>query len=198
VCCAVFMRETYAPVILAQRVKRLRKETGKPDLRPEGASTVKSSTLMVQASTRPLRLLFTNLIVGLLSLFNAFTFGILFLLFTTFPSVFAGQYNFSTSTNGLSYLGLGVGLMVGLVVFGLSSDRMMKSQSGPPKSEVRLLPMIYFSPFTCIGVFWYGWTAESKVHWIVPIIGTAFIGLGVFFILVSLQVTILLALVPVR
>ncbi len=29
-----------------------------------------------------------------------------------------------------------------------------------------------------IGLFIYGWTAEKHVHWIVPIIGTAFVGVG--------------------
>ena len=29
-----------------------------------------------------------------------------------------------------------------------------------------------------IGLFLYGWTAEKHVHWIVPIIGTAFVGVG--------------------
>lgn len=33
-----------------------------------------------------------------------------------------------------------------------------------------------------IGLFVYGWTAEKHVHWIVPIIGTALVGLGLLAI----------------
>ena len=29
-----------------------------------------------------------------------------------------------------------------------------------------------------IGLFLYGWTAQEGVHWIVPIIGTSFVGFG--------------------
>lgn len=36
-----------------------------------------------------------------------------------------------------------------------------------------------------IALFLYGWTAEEKVHWIVPIIGTAILGFGLFAIFVS-------------
>jgi hypothetical protein len=183
--CAIFMRETYAPTILAQRAKRLRKETGNPHLQPEGASTVKASALIVQAATLPLRLLFTHPVVGLLSVFNAFSFGLMFLLFTTFPSVFTVQYNFGTNVTGLSYLGLGIGMFVGLISFGISSDRVLKSQAGPAKPENRLIPMMYISPLFSIGIFWYGWTTEYKVHWIVPIIGTSFCGLGMFYVMVS-------------
>ena len=40
----------------------------------------------------------------------------------------------------------------------------------------RLIPSIAI--LVPIGLFLYGWTAEKHVHWIVPIIGTAFVGVG--------------------
>jgi hypothetical protein len=43
------------------------------------------------------------------SIFTAISYGYLYLLFTTFPTVFHVQYGFSTGTVGLSYIGLGVG-----------------------------------------------------------------------------------------
>ncbi|SCO87615.1 uncharacterized protein FRV6_11742 [Fusarium oxysporum] len=44
--CVLFMRETYAPTILAHRAARLRKETGNENLRPAGARSINTSTLM--------------------------------------------------------------------------------------------------------------------------------------------------------
>lgn len=38
--------------------------------------------------------------------------------------------------------------------------------------------MMFFTPLIAIGMFWYGWSADKKVHWIVPIIGTFPIGVG--------------------
>lgn len=38
-----------------------------------------------------------------------------------------------------------------------------------------------------IGLIWYGWSADKHVHWIVPIIGTAFVGLGLLAIFMPIQ-----------
>uniref|UniRef100_A0A0D2XEJ4 Major facilitator superfamily (MFS) profile domain-containing protein n=1 Tax=Fusarium oxysporum (strain Fo5176) TaxID=660025 RepID=A0A0D2XEJ4_FUSOF len=45
----------------------------------------------------------------------------------------------------------------------------------------RLLPIVLGIPLLPIGLFVYGWTAEYKVHWIVPIIFTGFSGAGLIF-----------------
>jgi hypothetical protein len=63
--------------------------------------------------------------------------------------------------------------------------------------------MMFFTPLIAIGMFWYGWAAEERVHWysphetpsplfpwdmaddrIVPILGTVPIGIGMigFFV----------------
>jgi hypothetical protein len=38
-----------------------------------------------------------------------------------------------------------------------------------------------------IGIFLYGWTTYYGVHWIVPIIGTAFIGVGNLTAMMTIQ-----------
>lgn len=67
----------------------------------------------------------------------------------------------------------------------------MKAGSGEMKSEYGLLPMIFGTPCIPIGLFWYGWSAEAHTHWIVRIIGTAFIGMGLIETIVSLVEQIL-------
>lgn len=39
--------------------------------------------------------------------------------------------------------------------------------------------MSYVVPCIPIGLFWYGWSAEKEAPWIVPILGTALIGVGI-------------------
>lgn len=114
----------------------------------------------------------------------------MYLLFTTFTDVFEGQYGFITTTSGLSFLGLGIALVVAIVTFRTLSDpiqqcRMRAEGLQTPKPEYRLVTMILFSPFISLGLILYGWTAYYKVFWIVPIIGTSLIGFGAFFVLVS-------------
>jgi len=110
-------------------------------------------------------------------------YGYLYLLFTTFPAVFEKQYHFSVAVSGLSYLGLGIGTLIGVFLTGRYSDRIMKSaaKAAPTeevKPEIRMITMIYASPLIPLGFLWYGWSAEAKNHWIVPMLGTVVIGIG--------------------
>lgn len=134
-------------------------------------------------------MLFRSPIVFLLSLYVAVIYGYLYLLFTTISAVFEGQYGFSQGSVGLSYLGIGVGSFIGLFVLGSTSDRLLKyltEKNGTSKPEYRLPAMIPGSFFVPIALFVYGWTAYYKVHWIVPIIGTSFLGVGMLITFVSI------------
>ena len=184
----LFMRETYATTILEQRASRLRKETGNLELRSRMGSKLSPKELFVQSIIRPAKMLIFSPIVLLLSTFTAIAYGYLYLLFTTFPIVFKEQYAFSNGIVGLAYIGIGIGLTTGVVIFGITSDRLMKKKSvqGGMKPEYRLPTMMYGAPCIPIGLFWYGWSAKADTHWIVPIIGTLFVGIGVICIFVSL------------
>ena len=47
------------------------------------------------------------------------------------------------------------------------------------KPKQRLMPMILGGVVVPISLLWYGWAAETKAHWIVPIIGLALCGFSV-------------------
>ena len=47
------------------------------------------------------------------------------------------------------------------------------------KPEQRLVSMIIGGILVPIGLLWYGWAAEARVHWIVPVIGLAICGFSV-------------------
>ena len=83
-------------------------------------------------------------IVLALSVQMAIVYGYLYLLFTTLTNVFEDNYHFSQGTVGLTYLGVGIGSLVGVFAFGIASDRLMKKKSalGEMKPEYRLPPMI--------------------------------------------------------
>ncbi|EWG53339.1 hypothetical protein FVEG_11794 [Fusarium verticillioides 7600] len=184
--CVLFMRETYGPTILAHRAARLRKETGNKNLRAAGARSIGSSALILQTITKATAMLFTSTVLFVLSLFNAFAFGLLYLLFTTFTQVFEGQYGFGSGISGLSYIGVGTGMFTGLFTFNIA-DKMINAKNATPKPESRLAMTMVATPLLAVGLFWYGWSAEEKVHWIVPIIGTAFVGFGILSIMLPSQ-----------
>ncbi|KAJ9271889.1 hypothetical protein DTO212C5_1970 [Paecilomyces variotii] len=178
----VFMRESYAPTILQRKTNRLRKETGNPNLRSALDTGRSPKELFLFSIVRPTKMLFLSPIVFLLSLYTAVIYGYLYLLFTTMTEVFEDNYGFSQGSVGLAYLGIGIGSITGLVMLGIISDRLLKylteKNGGVSKPEYRLPPMIPGALFVPLSLFWYGWTAEKHDHWILPIIGTAFLGVG--------------------
>ncbi|KAL4739985.1 major facilitator superfamily domain-containing protein [Aspergillus similis] len=182
-----FLRETNAAVLLGWKAARLRKETGNAALISKMDRGLTPRQLFVRAITRPTKLLILSPIVLLLSLLCAFVFGLLFMLFTTFPTVFEEQYHFSAGVSGLSYLGVGIGMAVSLGTFATVSDKMQKALGDSPKPEGRLKPMVWVMPAVPVGIFWYGWAAEKQTHWIVPIIGTFFFGFGFLWITMPTQ-----------
>lgn len=109
-----------------------------------------------------------------------------YLLFSTFTKAFQDQYGFSTSIVGLTFLGLGVGNLIGLAVISSLLDKILKDRSkvteanpdGERKPEYRLIPLEWSSLSLPVGLFLYGWTIQYQVHWIVPLIGTAIYGFG--------------------
>lgn len=76
-----------------------------------------------------------------------------------------------------------MGSLLGLFVIGAVSDRILKAKSKPTpespsgtmKPEYRLPPLVVGTFFIPAGLFLYGWSAYYKIHWIVPIIGTALV-----------------------
>lgn len=177
------MRETYAPVILERKAKKLRKETGNPNLRSKFDLQLKPTKLFIMAIVRPTKLMFLSPICGLMSLYMAFVYAILYLLFTTFTFVFEDNYHFSQGTVGLVYIGCGVGMLLGLALLGASSDRVMqwlanKHNNGVIKPEYRLPMLMYTGPTIPLGLFLYGWTVQYTIQWAVPLLGTLFVGVG--------------------
>ncbi|BCS23530.1 MFS transporter [Aspergillus puulaauensis] len=190
----VILRETHPKIILEHKAARLRARTGRLDLRSRLVSDDSLSPVQVllQVLIRPTMLLFRSPILFVISLYVALVFGVMYLLFTTFPSVFEGQYGFTTSISGLVYLGLGIALVASMLLFTtlhgrVQAARMKADGVQQPRPEYRLLLMIWFSPFVGLGLILYGWTVYYQVHWIVPIIGTVFMGFGSFFVIMPSQ-----------
>lgn len=128
----------------------------------------------------------------LLSLFMGLAYSYLFLLFTTMTPVYEENYHFSPRSVGLSYLGIGVGFLLGQFVFTQFGDVILKKLAaktgGEIKPEYRLPLCCICGVFIPIGLFWYGWSAQAKVFWIIPILGTSLIGFANSLVFVSILV----------
>ena len=123
------MRETYAPVILERKTARLRKVNNNPNLRSKLDRGIPASQILKRSIVLPLKLLLFSPIVGLISLYVAFAYGLTFLLFATFPAVFDEQYHFGPGVSGLAYLGMGLGYLIGIGIFTGFSDKLLEAQA---------------------------------------------------------------------
>lgn len=139
-------------------------------------------------------MLFLSPIVSLMAIYGAFVYGVLYLLYTTFTFVFMQYYGFSSSTVGLTYLGSGIGMFIGLFLIGGASDKLLKSKAakndGDLKPEYRLLILMYTGWLVPVGLFIYGWTANYQIQWAVPLFGTLLFGIGIIAALVCIQVNL--------
>lgn len=149
------MRETNAAILLRRKTDRLIKETGNDKLVPKAKMNETPKEVLRKAIVRPMKMIIFSPIVLLLSLYGGVLFGIIFLLFSTFPSVFEETYGFSTGVSGLAYLGLGIGFVLGLVVFAVLSDRLLGQKKGGTvaRPEERLILMKWIAPTAPLGCF---------------------------------------------
>ncbi|KAK2678868.1 Major facilitator superfamily [Fusarium oxysporum f. sp. vasinfectum] len=170
------MKETNYTVILQKKALGMRNQTGNEKLVAKLSRDETPGQMLARAIVRPLKLLILSPIVLLVSLYTGILFGLIFLLFTTFPSVFQDVYGFNPGVAGLAYLGLGIGMSL------------EGNEHAAPRPEDRLLLMKWLGPITPLGLFIYGWTAENGVHWIVPIIGTFIVGFGSLFVVIPGQI----------
>lgn len=153
------MRETNAAVLLRKKTARLIKETGNNKLVPKAVTSEKDPRqILLRSIVRPVKMIVFSPIVLLLSLYAGTLYGLIFLLFTTFPGVFEETYHFGTGVSGLAYLGLGLGFLIGLLVFSFLSDKLLNQKKGDVKDaiarpEERLILMKWIAPITPLGLF---------------------------------------------
>lgn len=180
-----FLRETYAPVLLKLRAKRLRKESGDESYQTE-AELQKKTLLQIlrTALIRPFRLLLTQPIVQCIACYMAYVYGIMYLVLSTFPSLWtsANYYNESVGIGGLNYISLGLGFWAGSQICAPLNDRIYRglkarnNNVGRPEFRVPLL--IIGAVLIPTGLFIYGWTAQEHCHWVAPNIGSFLFGTG--------------------
>lgn len=184
------LKDTYAPVLLEKKARRLAKETNNPKLRSILATDQTIQDKFKVAIIRPLRLLILVPLVTSAALYVAVVYGILYLLIATFSFVYKDEYGFDEGSVGLTFLPAGIGMMIGVSVFGVLGDVMVKkaqAQGGKVSPEIRIKPALVLpcAVVLPVGLFIYGWTAEYRVHWIVPMLGVVIFCIGLMGVMVS-------------
>lgn len=186
----LWLPETYKPVLVARQALN---ETTRVGIIGQvwKKRSVRSVSVLRNSIWRPLQLLVLDPIVLLISLYISFVNTILYIYFGAYPLVFEEAYGFTISHVGLAFLGLGFGVLLG----GASARRVssiylkLRQKHEIPATAIypegRLPLSIGAAVAIPISLFWFAWTGNSHVHWIVPILSGIPFGWGILVLNVS-------------
>ncbi|KAI1136729.1 MFS general substrate transporter [Hypoxylon sp. FL0543] len=178
-----FLGETYPPVILIDKAAELRRRTLNWGIHAKQEEIEVDFVELVQKNfTRPMRLLFGEPIVTLLSIYMAFIYGLLYLFLTAYPFVFQGVHHFNAGQSGLAFFGMIIGQLIAGTVVLLDQPRYQRklaANNGVPIPEWRLPMVIAGGVSFTAGIFWFGWSGyRADIHWIVPAASGILTGFG--------------------
>ncbi|KIW97892.1 uncharacterized protein Z519_01476 [Cladophialophora bantiana CBS 173.52] len=178
-----FMQESNAVVLLERKVRKLRKTLGRSELVSAVQNRMPAHEL--------LKLLAKSPIVLFISIYVATAYGLLYLMFTTLPTVFQEAYGWSLQLTGLSYLGLGLGTFIALFALIRFNDaqvvKLMTTNNGLFEPEMRLATTPYCGIMLPMSLIWYGWVTDKHSHWLSAITGTVPYGIGMLGIFLPFQ-----------
>jgi MFS family permease len=169
-----FIRETYTPTLLRRKAALIRNEKALgmaswsywKDLGSKFGTNLK----------RPARFLFTRPVIQLVALQWALDFGIYCLLLSSFATLWQDRYHQSELASSLHYFAFTIGATSAAQVGGRVMDKWYVKQRvrhEKDSPEFRAPYMMVGACLVPVGIFWYGWSAQAKIHWIMPDIGAA-------------------------
>ncbi|KAK9384327.1 hypothetical protein V1515DRAFT_612053 [Lipomyces mesembrius] len=150
----------YAPKLLRNKCQKLKKQTGNPKLYTEYQHPLHTlSAKLTSSVVRPFRLIGTQPVVQVLSIYMAYIYGLMYLI------------------------ALGLGFFIGSQFSAQINDRIFRKLVIKARRNLN-----FHIPFTVpesilvpAGLSWYGWTAEVHTHWILPNVGVRLLGTIVAF-----------------
>ncbi|KAF2848801.1 MFS multidrug transporter-like protein [Plenodomus tracheiphilus IPT5] len=188
-----FLGETRHSVILLRRARALRKATGNEDLEvPDGIKQRGPAQLFGTALARPFRFLSGEAIVQFGALYNGFLYGLSFLFNGAFHMIFGPSgYGFDTIGVGISFLGIVVGISLGLFTNVFQErhyQRQVAKSGGRDVPEAR----VYFAKLAAlvlpVSLLVFAFTATPSIHPIFPVLASLFWGWS-FYTLILMTLT---------
>jgi hypothetical protein len=173
---SILLQETFSRVILARKAKILRKESGNNCFMTEWEAEGQSLGQKLRtAFKRPIKLITTQPIVQCVAIYMAFLYGVIYLVLSTFPRLWARNYHEEVHIGGLNYVSVGLGFLSGSQVGTRLQDRIymgLKGRNGNVgQPEFRVPLMAPGAILVPVGIFVYAWSAEATAFWLWPNVG---------------------------
>ncbi|KAL0951355.1 hypothetical protein HGRIS_008059 [Hohenbuehelia grisea] len=194
-CCVMIILtipETYRPILLVRKARRLRKETG--DERYWAPLEKQSRTVaqtLEHTLARPFKILFREPMLIAITLYMSFVYGCLYLLFQAYPIVYAVGHNLNAGVGGLVFLTIPIGGMIAVAgyVFYWAPRYNRKAKElapAPVPPEYRLEMALYAGPLFTISFFWFAWTSYPSISIWVPLLSGVLMGFSISWIFLPL------------
>lgn len=166
-----FLEETYPAAILVTKAAKLRKVSKNWGVHAKQEEIEVDFHELVQNNlSRPLRLLFTEPIVLLLSIYTAFIYGLLYVFLTAYPIAFQQIRGWNRGVGSLPMLAMIIGELFACGYLILQQPKYLvklKANDGVNVPEWRLPPMVIGGVLYSLGLLWFGWSAyRGDIHWI--------------------------------
>ncbi|PRT56896.1 putative transporter C36.02c [Wickerhamiella sorbophila] len=186
-----FLRETFHPIILSKKAVDLRLRTGNIMIYAQHEKNVPDiKEIAGRVLILPIKMLFQEPILFLMSLYHGFVYGILYLTLEVVPIIFSEKYHWKGGNIMLPYLGFVVGGIImsfaNVFFFDPKFRRDLRASGKPILPEARLPLCMAGAIEFPIAIFLLCWTGNYRVHWIAPSIGMAFLGGGLVSLFVGI------------
>ncbi len=174
-------------VLLTQRARHLRTTTGLALYAKAETQHTSIRAILAETLVRPTRMLLTEAVVLSFGLWSAFCIGTAFMFTQSIVQVYTGLYAWTYYPTGLVQVAVVFGETLGLLLqFGqdklyFASARTNTEHPGRPRPEARLYLSIPASFLGLAGgLFFFAWTSDPSIPWIVPSLALALVGMGMF------------------
>jgi MFS family permease len=188
----VLLPETYAPILLYKRAKRLTDCTGRiyiSVMTSKRGGPLNFSTSLATTLSRPFLLAAHEPIITILALYQAVVFGTLYLTFAAFPIAYIDLRGWPKEKSGLAFLGVLGGILLS-VIFEIWDNRRyvkqvdkLRGKAAPPES--RLLSCCVGGVSIVAGLFWIAGTADPNVHWMINAAAGIPFGFGIVLVTIG-------------
>ncbi|KAF2641644.1 MFS general substrate transporter [Massarina eburnea CBS 473.64] len=134
---------------------------------------------------RPFHLLLTEPVVFWFSLWVSFSWAVLYLTLAAIPLVFQRNHGFSLQQANSVFAAMCVGSIIATILSIYQENIARKHGKLTSTPEGRLYFACVESACMPIGLFMFGWTSFSGIHWIVPAIAISIATIGIFTVYLS-------------
>jgi hypothetical protein len=143
------------------------------------------SRLLAASIGRPFQLLFTEPVVFVFSLWGAFAWSVTYICLSVVPSIFQETYGMSLSQANATFASPCVGVIIATALGIFQVKIANRYNKLPPTPEARLYFSCFWGMLMPIGLFMFGWTCTSQIHWVVPTIAMGISMVGIYAIFLA-------------